>query len=61
MAADFSLIPFDLAIEVRDAYRDFRHRQHALRLNFTQATIPPDEVALQINAVRRLWRTVFEC
>ena len=61
LAADFSLIPFDLAIEVRDAYRDFRHRQHALRLNFAQATIPPDEVALQINAVRRLWRTVFEC
>ncbi|HEY8856951.1 MAG TPA: bifunctional [glutamate--ammonia ligase]-adenylyl-L-tyrosine phosphorylase/[glutamate--ammonia-ligase] adenylyltransferase [Rugosibacter sp.] len=60
IAADLSLIPVDLANAARDAYRDFRHRQHGLRLNFAQATVSPDTIGLQINAVCALWHHVFE-
>jgi len=60
IAADLSLIPARLAAGARDAYREFRHRQHVLRLNFAQATLSPDQVEPQINAVRALWRAVFE-
>ncbi len=60
IAADLSLIPAELANAARDAYRDFRHLQHGLRLNFAQATVSPDEIALQINAVCALWHHVFE-
>lgn len=60
LAADLSLIPARLAAGARDAYREFRHRQHVLRLNFAQATLSPDQVEPQINAVRALWRAVFE-
>jgi glutamate-ammonia-ligase adenylyltransferase len=55
-----SLIPADLANAARDAYREFRHLQHGLRLNFARATVSPDEIVLQVNAVRALWRFVFE-
>ena len=60
IAADLSLIPADLANAARDAYREFRHLQHGLRLNFAQATVSPDEIASQMSAVRALWRVVFE-
>lgn len=60
MAADLSLIPAALANAARDAYRDFRHLQHGLRLNFSQAIVSPDEIESQINAVRALWHHVFE-
>ena len=60
IAADLSLIPVELANAARDAYREFRHLQHGLRLNFAQATVSPDEIESQINAVRALWHHVFE-
>ncbi|AJP48104.1 glutamine-synthetase adenylyltransferase [Rugosibacter aromaticivorans] len=60
IAADLSLIPAELANAARNAYRDFRHRQHGLRLNFAQANVSPDEIEPQINAVRALWHVVFE-
>ena len=60
IAADLSLIPAELANAARDAYRDFRHLQHGLRLNFGQATVSPDAIEPQINAVRALWHHVFE-
>ncbi|TAJ20389.1 MAG: bifunctional glutamine synthetase adenylyltransferase/deadenyltransferase, partial [Rugosibacter sp.] len=60
IAADLSLIPAELANAARDAYRDFRHLQHGLRLNFAQATVSPDAIEPQINAVRALWHHVFE-
>lgn len=59
IAADLSLIPADLANAARDAYRDLRHLQHGLRLNFAQATVSPDEIEPQVNAVRALWHVVF--
>ena len=60
LAADLGLIARDLSDAVRDAYRDYRRRQHALRLNGAQyARVPHEEVSTQIEATRALWRAVF--
>ena len=60
IAADLGLIPSDLAEHCRNAYREFRKIQHALRLNGAQyARVAPEQVAAQAEAVRSLWKTVF--
>lgn len=59
IAAELSLIPAGLADEVREAYREYRRRQHALRLNGDRPRVPPAEVAAHIAAVRSLWKLVF--
>jgi [glutamine synthetase] adenylyltransferase / [glutamine synthetase]-adenylyl-L-tyrosine phosphorylase len=60
MAAGLGLIPAALAERVRDAYREFRRRQHALRLNGAQyARVPHEDVAAHAGAVRELWQLIF--
>lgn len=59
MAADAGLIPADLADRVRDAYRDYRRMQHALRLNNQKSRVDPALVADKVAAVRQLWDFVF--
>jgi glutamate-ammonia-ligase adenylyltransferase len=60
IAADLGLIPSALAEQCRDAYREFRRLQHALRLNGAPyARVPPEQVAEKAEAVRALWKTVF--
>lgn len=60
IAADLGLIPSELAEASRNAYREFRRLQHALRLNGAQyARVSQEQVAAQASAVRGLWRTVF--
>ncbi len=59
MAAARGLIPADLADAVRDAYRDYRRMQHALRLDNQPSRVDPALVTDQIAAVRRLWNLVF--
>jgi [glutamine synthetase] adenylyltransferase / [glutamine synthetase]-adenylyl-L-tyrosine phosphorylase len=59
MAAQRGLIPVDLADAVRDAYRDYRRMQHALRLNNQKSLVGKADVAERVVVVRRLWRTVF--
>jgi glutamate-ammonia-ligase adenylyltransferase len=60
LAADLGLIPRDLSDAVRDAYRDYRRRQHGLRLNGARyARVPHEEVGARIEATRALWRAVF--
>jgi glutamate-ammonia-ligase adenylyltransferase len=59
MAAKRQLIPADLADKVRDAYRDYRRMQHALRLNNQQSCVDPALVTDKVAAVRALWKTVF--
>jgi glutamate-ammonia-ligase adenylyltransferase len=60
IAADLGLIERETADACRNAYRDFRRMQHALRLNGAQyARIPPEQAAVHAAAVRRLWRSVF--
>jgi glutamate-ammonia-ligase adenylyltransferase len=60
IAAEKGLIPADLAETVRDAYREYRRMQHALRLNETQSRVDPALVADSAAAVRALWHHVFE-
>lgn len=60
IAADLGLIPAPLADQVRNAYREYRRRQHALRLNGARPRVPPAEMADHISAVRGLWQFVFE-
>jgi glutamate-ammonia-ligase adenylyltransferase len=60
IAASLRLIPAELAEACRNAYREFRRLQHALRLNGAQyARVPQDRVAAQAEAVCQLWRTAF--
>jgi glutamate-ammonia-ligase adenylyltransferase len=60
MAAGFGLIPAPLAERCRDAYREFRRLQHALRLNGAQyARVPHEQLAAHAEAVRALWQAVF--
>jgi [glutamine synthetase] adenylyltransferase / [glutamine synthetase]-adenylyl-L-tyrosine phosphorylase len=59
IAAELKLIPAELAEQVGNAYREFRRRQHALRLNGDRPRVPPAEVAEHIAAVRSLWELVF--
>jgi glutamate-ammonia-ligase adenylyltransferase len=60
MAADHALIDAGLAERCRQAYREFRRRQHTLRLNGAQyARVPRVDVAGHVDAVQRLWDTVL--
>jgi glutamate-ammonia-ligase adenylyltransferase len=60
IAAELGLLPGALAGRCRNAYREFRRLQHALRLNGAQyARVPPDEVAEHVAAVRELWQLIF--
>jgi [glutamine synthetase] adenylyltransferase / [glutamine synthetase]-adenylyl-L-tyrosine phosphorylase len=60
MAAETGLIPAALAESCREAYREFRRLQHALRLSGAQyARVPADGVARQVAAVKELWRAVL--
>ena len=60
MAAGHGLIPADLAERCREAYREFRRVQHALRLNGAQyARVPPGQLATHAAAVRELRAAVF--
>jgi glutamate-ammonia-ligase adenylyltransferase len=61
MAAGHGLLEGALAERCRDAYREFRRVQHALRLNGARyARVPPERVAAQVAAVRALWSTLFD-
>ncbi len=60
IAAELGLLPGPLAERCRNAYREFRRLQHALRLNGAQyARVPPGEVAAHAAAVRELWQLIF--
>ena len=60
IAAGHGLIPMALAERCRDAYREFRRRQHALRLNGARyARVPRESVEKEIFAVTQLWQSLF--
>jgi glutamate-ammonia-ligase adenylyltransferase len=60
LAGAAGLIPASLAAEVADAYRLFRRRQHALRLQGAdKARVPPSECGPERAAVRALWQQVL--
>jgi glutamate-ammonia-ligase adenylyltransferase len=60
-AAQLQLIPAPLADAARAAYREFRLRQHALRLQGERyARLPAEAVAAHARSVVELWNWVFE-
>ncbi len=60
LSAKLGLIPGDSADAVADAYREYRRRQHRLRLNGAKyARVLAAEVQNHIEATRALWRRVF--
>ena len=60
IAAGLGLIDKGAAEKCRNAYRDFRRLQHALRLNGARyARVPPEQASAHSAAVRDLWQTVF--
>jgi glutamate-ammonia-ligase adenylyltransferase len=60
MAAEVGLIEKEIAERARNAYREYRHLQHGLRLNGAQyARVPKGQVAAHVEAVLALWRAVF--
>ena len=59
-AARLGLVPGDLSIEVQNAYRAYRRRQHALRLSGERyARADAAEFRAEIDATRALWRLVL--
>lgn len=60
LAAQAGLISGLLAADVADAYRVFRRRQHALRLQGAEkARVPMTEFVREREAVRELWGAVL--
>ncbi len=60
MAAELGLIPVDLAEGARNAYREYRRLQHINRLNDAPGSrLPRTRVEHHIQAVKRLWQTLF--
>jgi len=60
LAAEAGLIPTELARGAADAYRTFRKRQHALRLQGAEkARVPSDELSGERAVVKELWNTVI--
>jgi len=60
IAAGHGLIDLALAERCREAYREFRRLQHALRLNGAQyARVPREQVAQHVDAVKTLWETAL--
>lgn len=61
LAGNLGLIPAALGEEVRGVYREFRRRQHMLRLAGEKyARVKPAEAGAHADAVRKLWRLVFD-
>ena len=60
LAAQLGLVSVESAEAVSDAYRDYRRRQHWLRLNGAKyARVPAEQIRNRIDATRSLWAKVF--
>ncbi len=60
MLGEIGLIPIEVGSNAQDAYREFRRIQHRLRLaGEAYARIERSQVGKEIEAVFRLWETVF--
>ncbi len=60
LASNVGLITPDLATHAADAYRAFRKRQHALRLQGAEkARVPTGSLSAERAAVKELWDTVI--
>ncbi len=60
IAGELGLVPRESAAAAGDAYRDYRRRQHWLRLNGARyARVPAEQVANRIEATQALWTSAF--
>jgi glutamate-ammonia-ligase adenylyltransferase len=60
LAGELGLVPTRRSLAVADAYRDYRRRQHAVRLaGASHARVDPAPFAAQRDAVLALWQDVF--
>jgi glutamate-ammonia-ligase adenylyltransferase len=60
MAAGHGLLGEDIATKCKDAYREYRRVQHALRLSGAQyARVPREQVLAHVEAVTALLRQVY--
>jgi glutamate-ammonia-ligase adenylyltransferase len=60
MAGELGLVDRDLAFQSADAYREYRRRQHAVRLQgAANARVDPAPFAAQRAAVQALWAAIF--
>jgi glutamate-ammonia-ligase adenylyltransferase len=60
LSAALGLIPEPLAQAAFEAYREFRRRQHMMRLQGEKyARVAPEHVSREIAAVLALWGEVF--
>ncbi|MEZ0315561.1 MAG: bifunctional glutamine synthetase adenylyltransferase/deadenyltransferase, partial [Methylophilaceae bacterium] len=60
LLADIELIDQAKALEVANAYRDFRSLQHAIRLQGeSKVRVPLIDVKSKVDAVKDLWADVF--
>lgn len=60
LTATLGLIPADLGVPSGDAYREYRRRQHALRLRGDRyARVAPEALEQQRRTVLALWKAVF--
>ena len=60
IAGELGLISCEFAVQVRDAYREYRRLQHGLRLNGAHyARVDGASVADHVRAVRALWQEVL--
>ncbi len=57
---ELGLVPDDLASSAAEAYREYRRRQHVLRLQGAEkARVAPGDLSRHAEAVRALWQQVF--
>ena len=60
LCESLGLIPAELGSAVSDAYRDFRRMQHQIRMQGeARARAEHEQLAMPIEAVKRLWQAVF--
>ena len=60
MSEKLNLIPEEAGEKVSAIYRQFRKRQHEIRMQGAdQAKVEPDEVTDQVNEVKKLWNLVL--
>jgi glutamate-ammonia-ligase adenylyltransferase len=58
-AENTGLLPAGVGQGAAKAYRELRRAQHRARLNEQATQVPPDTLATEAAAIRRLWHAVF--
>lgn len=61
LMATLGIVNVELADQVADAYREYRHVQHMLKLQgAAKISVPMQEMAMHADVVKTLWHQVFD-